>query len=68
VTAPPRTATLTEDQRYALEVCARIQRQSLEVEGVVSLRVKEARALGIGWLTIANAMGVSRGRVQRLAR
>jgi hypothetical protein len=63
-----RAASLSEEQREVLQRCHDAQTERQWWENEAREAVKQAREVGIGWWTIAQAMGVGRNRVQRLAR
>jgi hypothetical protein len=63
-----RATPMTENQRICLSLARDAQRRLRETEDELALAVKAARERGLPLLTLANALGVSRSRIRRLAR
>jgi predicted metallo-beta-lactamase superfamily hydrolase len=63
-----RATPMTENQRMALSVALDHHLQERSHEQALARSVKHALGLGVPILTLANALGVSRSRIRRLAR
>jgi hypothetical protein len=63
-----RATPMTENQRIAVSVAISDHDGARRFERELEASVKRALELGVPILTLANALGVSRSRIRRLAR
>ena len=62
------TDNLTEDQRTSVESARDALRREVQARGELAAAVRHARQLGLPILYLADALGVSRTRIRKLAR